>query len=518
LALVGNQSRERKAAAMASRDFFKLTLPNDASYSGIAQLCVRELAKKFGFADKALYEIELGLEEAVSNVIQHAFDANEISTFEIIVEHIALGIKIVIKERGIPFDPDQVPRFDPASLLEDRPATGLGLLLMKVSMDEVSFFNLGPEGKETHLIKYLHLRNIEEHLSPPELKFGENRSQKPSIIREEIEYDVRLMEPREAIEVSKCAYKSHGYSYFDDHIYYPERIIALNQSSQMISAVAVTKENAFMGHAALLFDHPEDRIAELTFGFVNPEYRGRGCLNRMTEFLFDEAGKRKLAGIYAYAVTNHVYSQKTLHKYGINDCGILIGTSPATWFFKAMAEENPQRISMVLSFKYIATSDSLTLYPPPHHRKMIEDLYTNIRAHHNYAVPEAQTGHLTTDTSLIETGILPSEGNADIVIRHYGADVIGQVKSILHALCIKQVATIELVLNLEDPATYFMVTEFEKMGFFLAGILPRSRVGDALVLQYLNNVAIDYEKISVHSEAAKGILAYIRKHDPNASL
>jgi anti-sigma regulatory factor (Ser/Thr protein kinase) len=503
---------------MPTRDFLTLTLPNDPSYSLIAQLCVRELAKKFGFDEKALREIELGLDEAVSNVIEHAFEADESNTFEIIAERVALGIRIIIKEKGIPFDPDQLPRFDPASLLEDGPVTGLGLFLMKAAMDEVSFVNLGPEGKETHLIKYLHHQNIKEQVPSSELQFEEICSPKPPSLQKAIDYDVRLMEPREAIEVSRCAYKSHGYSYFDDHIYYPERIIALNKSSQMISVVAVSKDNAFMGHTAMMFDHPKDRIAELTFAFVNPEYRGFGCLNRMTEFLFNEARKRKLAGVYAYAVTNHVYSQKPLQKYGINDCGILIGTSPATWHFRAIANENPQRISMVLSFKHVMEPDLLTLYAPLHHREMIEGLYRNINAHHIFAVPETQTPRFSEDESVIETGVLPSEGNADIVISRYGANVIRQVKSILHDLCLKQMATIELVLSLEDPATCFMASEFEKMGFFFAGILPGTRVGEALILQYLNNVAIDYERISVYSETAKGALAYIREHDPNASL
>jgi anti-sigma regulatory factor (Ser/Thr protein kinase) len=499
-------------------DFFKLTLPNDSSYLIIAQLCVRELAKRLGFEDIALREIELGLDEAASNVIEHAFEADESGTFEIIAEGIALGIKIIVKEKGIPFDPDQFPPFDPGSLLDDGPITGMGLFLMKAVMDEVSFVNLGSEGKETHLIKYLHHRNIEEQVPASELKLEEVGAPKPSPVQKTFDYDVRLMGPREAIEVSRCAYKSHGYSYFDDHIYYPDRIIALNKNSQMISAVAVSRDNAFMGHAAMLFDHPGDRIAELTFAFVNPEYRGSGCLNRMTEFLFDEARKRKLAGVYAYAVTNHVYSQKPLQKYGINDCGILIGTSPATWRFRAIADEDPQRISMVLSFKYVMEPDPLTLYAPLHHREMIEKLYGNINARHIFVVPETQTPKVSEGESVIETGVLASEGNASIAVSHYGVHVIKQVRSILHDLCLKQIATIELLLSLEDPATFSTVTEFEKMGFFFAGILPGTTIGEALILQYLNNVAVDYEKISVYSEAAKGILAYVKQHDPDLSL
>jgi serine/threonine-protein kinase RsbW len=54
----------------------------------------------------------------------------------------------------------------------------------------------------------------------------------------------------------------------------------------------------------------------------------------------------------------------------------------------------------------------------------------------------------------------------------------------------------------------------EKRGFFFAGILPSSRFGDALILQYLNNVAIDYDKIHLQSDMAKEICRYIQTLDP----
>jgi hypothetical protein len=83
----------------------------------------------------------------------------------------------------------------------------MGLFLMRESMDEVAFYNLGPEGKETHLTKFLPRRNIEEYLNPAE------RSTEPPPIPEtptpaappgtveKIPYRVRRMHPR---RLSKC--------------------------------------------------------------------------------------------------------------------------------------------------------------------------------------------------------------------------------------------------------------------------------------------------------------------------
>jgi hypothetical protein len=56
------------------------------------------------------------------------------------------------------------------------------------------------------------------------------------------------------------------------------------------------------------------------------------------------------------------------------------------------------------------------------------------------------------------------------------------------------------------------------MGFFFAGILPLSAIGDALILQYLNNVVVDYDKIVLYTDLAKEIRDYVRSHDPYLSL
>jgi hypothetical protein len=72
-----------------------------------------------------------------------------------------------------------------------------------------------------------------------------------------------------------------------------------------------------------------------------------------------------------------------------------------------------------------------------------------------------------------------------------------------------------LYLNLSDPQTAHHTEQFENIGFFFAGILPCTKVGDALILQYLNNVPIDYEKIKTKSEKGSELLAYIKNLDPN---
>ena len=130
-------------------DTLKLSLPNQMPYLPVAQSFVREVAAHFGFQGASLSQIELAVEEAVTNVMQYGYDAEESRAFDIICERIPRGIRIVIHEMGMPFDPTHIPQYHPGE------SAGMGVFLMKTMMDECTFHNFGPAGKETHLIKYL---------------------------------------------------------------------------------------------------------------------------------------------------------------------------------------------------------------------------------------------------------------------------------------------------------------------------------------------------------------------------
>jgi anti-sigma regulatory factor (Ser/Thr protein kinase) len=492
---------------MADNDILKATLPNEMAYLPIAMAIAREMAKKIGFDAPAISEIEVSVEEAVSNIMTHAYDVEENRAFDLVCERLPNGMKIVLREKGIPFDPNLVPRFQPGQDLAEASTAGIGTFLMSSLMDACEFRNLGPGGKETHLLKLL-------RGAPAEWPAVPEAAQEPAVIAEKIAYEVRAMQDHEAIQVSRCAYKSHGYSFFDDHIYYPERLVELNHNGDMVSAVAVTAQGEFMGHAALLFQYPEDRIAELTFVFINVEYRGQGAGGRLTEYLFNVPTTRPLDGIYAYAVANHPFTQKITVRYGIHDCGLLLATSPASWKFKGIPGDPNQRISVVLSFKYPTPPKPVTIFAPPHHAEFIAKLYRNLDAEPEIVTAELPA--LPAEPSTIHTGANESEGCAEIFIERWGANARQEVRKLLRGYCLKGMAAINLFLPLEQAATSALAAELESLGFFFAGILPRSRFGDALILQHLNNVDLDYSKITAYSDMAKEILAYVQARDPNA--
>jgi len=486
-----------------------MTFPNKLGYSLMVQLFVREIAKTVGFYGKELNEIDIAVEESVSNVMAYAHD-EENPTFDIICEKIPGGLKITVKDKGIPFDAENIRKYELSRNLDELPTKGLGIYLIQKMMNELSFRNLGKEGKETVMIKFL---------AHPAVEVEEEEIVKddeaPVPVAGKIDYEVRALQEEEAIEVSRCAYKTHGYTFFDDHIYYPERLVELNRTSAMISAVAVTKDNIFMGHSALLYQYPNDTIAELTFVFVNVEYRGQGALNRLVDFLFNVPKNRKLTGIYDYAVTNHPFTQKSMLKFQINDCGILLATSPSSWKFKGISDDSSQRISVALGFRYMQQPEPHILYAPAHHKEMIAKLFNNLGFNPDIKIASIGTAMPIQSDSIVHTSVNELEGCAEIYVKQSGTDLIREIRRNLRENCLKGVSAINLFLKLDDPYTCQLTEECEKLGFFFAGILPESQIGDALILQYLNNVELDYAKIILVSDIANELLAYIREHDPN---
>jgi hypothetical protein len=53
------------------------------------------------------------------------------------------------------------------------------------------------------------------------------------------------------------------------------------------------------------------------------------------------------------------------------------------------------------------------------------------------------------------------------------------------------------------------------LGFFFIGVKPSSTLGDALILEYFNNVALDYDRIKLASQMGNELRSYVRQHDPN---
>ena len=493
-----------------------LTVPNDISYLPAIQAYTREIAEKLGFQKMDVQMMLLALEEAIVNIVKHAFEPSEKATYQVILEPISAGLKIILKDKGLPYAPSLVPEYGVPTDLDNIPGAGLGLYLMKKSVDELDFYNLGREGKELHLIKYLHYKSIEDYHKKSELELFPAPDTAESYAVEKKKFTVRLMKPSEAHAVSKLFYRAYGYTYSIDTIYYPERFSRLYEERKVISVVTVTDDDEVVGHVAIVRDDLEEKVAEAGMAAVQPDFRGQGCQNIMIGKLVEEARKAGLMGIFSKATTNHIYAQKAGLKVGFKRCAIAIGAIPADRTYKGIQEALTQRESVAYGFLPIENPPGIALFPPEHHASFIRKVYQDIGLDRIF---KASEGALSTEgmeeRTSVSVSVLPGYNKATIEIHRYGKNSVSDVRAILKELCIKKIDEILLHLCLEDPYTGALCSRFEELGFFMAGVLPFYHIGDTLILQYLNNVHIDYSKIQVAPGAAQEILDYVRSHDPN---
>lgn len=498
-------------------EYSELTVPSDPSYVAVAVAYVREVSKKLGFEEDQRKKIGLAVEQAVAKVMEQTSEPGDRQTFEISCERVPVGLQIIIKERGMPFDPSRIPLFQPQAEARQEPRELPGIPLMSDLVDEFSIHNLGPDGQEIRLVKYRSDKSVQDYFQACELDQFQQPSKTGKRISGPGEFHVHLMKPSEALEVSRSAYKAYGYTYSNEHIYYPDRMVELNESGQLISATAVTPDGVLAGHCAIFRSNSGSQSAEIGQAVVKPEFRGQGCLLLLTEFLINEAKSRGLTGLYVRAVTSHTFSQRVTTRLGFTACAVLLGYAPASVAFRGIKEELAQRETFVVQYKYLEKPGPLKLYAPSRHKDFIAKLYGNLGSTPQFEAHEKSQSAVRQSESILKTktGASMPPGYASIEVLRCGENIGSEVKSALKEFRLKRYDVIALYLDLRDPLTFHLVDEFEALGFFFGGILPGASVGEALVLQYLNNVAIDYDSIKLDTEVSREILAYVKLQDPN---
>jgi anti-sigma regulatory factor (Ser/Thr protein kinase)/ribosomal protein S18 acetylase RimI-like enzyme len=499
-------------------EYSSMQIPNDPKYANAAASYVCEIARTIGMPKQDLKSLEKGMIEAINALIEYSFEPDEKGILEVSCERVPKGLKVSLRDKGLPFGTIEAELSVTEGQVNDIPGMAEPISDLREYLDEIRLHNLGPDGKELVLIKHLKNKDITDYYAACDLEPYEPSAAPIVLPADQSKCRVRRMKPDDAAEVSKTIYKTYGYTYFHDYVYYPEKIIALNESGQVFSAVAIAGDKEIAGYGVFQIWEENPQIIEMARGVVKPEFRSLGCFRNITQYLLDQAKSRGLQGAFSEAVTNHTISQHTVHGFGFKDCGLRLGLIPPDTLFKGMAGKIPHKVSILLQFLYLQMPSvpALKIYVPHHHKDMIATIYKElgIRPEIKKAAP-AKTKKAAA-TSIVKIRQVASMRYVRMIIDRYGRNIVNELRNKVKEICQQKTEIVNLFLNLSDPLTGAYAPQFEKLGFFFAGILPGGfRDGDALILQYLNNVPINYDAIQVKSAMAKKLLAYVRQQDPN---
>ena len=133
----------------------RLTVPGRFEYLAQIAEFVTQTAREAGLTDDDVFHVEMAVDEACSNVIEHAYadKAGEIELSCAVPEYGRL--EIVIHDHGDPYDPESVPepRVGDSAGLDSMQEGGLGLYFMRKLMDEVRFSFAPGHGNTLYMVK-----------------------------------------------------------------------------------------------------------------------------------------------------------------------------------------------------------------------------------------------------------------------------------------------------------------------------------------------------------------------------
>ncbi len=443
--------------------------------------------------------LRLVTEEACLNVIQHAFDPDEEGVFDIIILQRPNKIVIAIEDEGLPID---------FNAIETEGKSGLGMKFMNAFTDEVRFINHWHKGKRIELIKNIPVKDITEYLSADEKKVTD-----PSEVEKVVNpvFNYKFLKAEDSIPLARCVYRSYGYSYPVEVMYYPDKLKKNIESDLLKSCIVLDEDNEIIGHLGFSYDYPGQKIANSGKAVVDPRYRGYKLFKKMKDFLIDHAKKTGMYGIYSECVTIHPYTQKGNHTLGGNELGIILGFGPSTVNYKKIETIETTKRQAVFMFYLRTNNEPLrSVYLPPRHKEILTKIIKQNKL--NREILEVQDVPKRPEISKIEIGVHSGMGIAHFRIIEPGLDFKTAIRYRLNELCQEKIACFLLDMDLSEPYNAICYTELEELGFYFSSIIPETtEKGDIIRYQYLNNVDVDPSLITTASDFGRELLEYTLK-------
>lgn len=316
-------------------------------------------------------------------------------------------------------------------------------------------------------------------------------------------YTIRRLTPADAPGVAKCVREIYGESYVHRDLYDPDAIVRENEADETVSVVALDPGGRIVGHYAIVEPQPHG-IAETGEAMVLPDHRHHELMDRMRVVLEQEAVRIGLIGLFGDVVTNHVYSQKVVERFGEWPCAVQLGSLPRT--FHNWSEPLTQRLSTLIYFKYLSKPAAANVHMPERHCEIAESVYRRLGVHMN-VLPKSEPlagdpESIVDDRADLQCGT--------IRIRRLGADIGAIVQQSKERLRTQGAESVYVELPLAQPGVQAACDAAEASGFFFSGIGPSfAPDGDVLLMQWLAN-DLDFDALKIDQECARELVKYVQ--------
>ncbi|HPG39807.1 MAG TPA: ATP-binding protein [bacterium] len=116
---------------------------------------VVNLSREAGFSDTDINKIKICVYEACINVIEHAYHSDPGKTVRVGVETLPEKMVITVYDRGDGFRVEDLQIFDARNAVNNRMRGGMGIPIIKRSMDEVNYYMDRVNSNRLVMVKYI---------------------------------------------------------------------------------------------------------------------------------------------------------------------------------------------------------------------------------------------------------------------------------------------------------------------------------------------------------------------------
>ena len=120
-------------------DHLELTLANQRSEVARLQDQLEAFARQHGLAARVLHDVQLALEEHLTNILSHGYDDTREHQISVGIQLNAVDLRVEVGDDGHPFNPLEHPAPDLTKPIEERPVGGLGIHMMRKSLDRMEY-------------------------------------------------------------------------------------------------------------------------------------------------------------------------------------------------------------------------------------------------------------------------------------------------------------------------------------------------------------------------------------------
>jgi serine/threonine-protein kinase RsbW len=117
----------------------KMELPTQTDYISLVRQFVGGISRKAGFGDIDIEKIELAIDEACSNVLQHAYKYESDNRYAVEITIRNTKLDIVITDQGDSFSFHDAVVPDIEQHVSELKVGGLGIFIMQQMMDDVKY-------------------------------------------------------------------------------------------------------------------------------------------------------------------------------------------------------------------------------------------------------------------------------------------------------------------------------------------------------------------------------------------